>query len=91
MLRHVWYHELTLFMIRNIFMLNAPVTLTQRQLADFLLNVAPARPVFIWRPPGIGKSALVQAFAAEVGLPCVSLLGNQLAPEDLIGMPQIID
>lgn len=72
-------------------MLNAPVTLTQRQLADFLLNVAPARPVFIWGPPGIGKSALVQAFAAEVGLPCVSLLGSQLAPEDLIGVPQIID
>ena len=72
-------------------MLNAPVTLTQRQLADFLLNVAPARPVFIWGPPSIGKSALVQAFAAEVGLPCVSLLGSQLAPEDLIGVPQIID
>lgn len=72
-------------------MLNAPVTLTQRQLTDFLLNVAPARPVFIWGPPGIGKSALVQAFAAEVGLPCVSLLGSQLAPEDLIGVPQIID
>jgi hypothetical protein len=26
-----------------------------------------------------------------VGLPCISLLGSQLAPEDLIGVPQIID
>ncbi|HYF62914.1 MAG TPA: MoxR family ATPase, partial [Herpetosiphonaceae bacterium] len=67
------------------------VTVSQRQLSDFLLNVAPVRPVFIWGPPGIGKSSLVQLFAAEVGLPCVSLLGSQLAPEDLIGVPQIID
>lgn len=55
------------------------------------MNVAVVRPVFIWGPPGIGKSALVQQFAAQVGLPCVSLLGSQLAPEDLIGVPQIID
>src|SRR5205085_10326511 len=54
-------------------------------------NVALVRPVFIWGPPGIGKSALVQQFAAELGLPCVSLLGSQLAPEDLIGVPQIVD
>ncbi len=66
-------------------------TVTQKQLFDFLLNVAVVRPVFIWGPPGIGKSALVQEFAAAVGIPCVSLLGSQLAPEDLIGVPQIID
>jgi len=71
--------------------MNASITLTQKQLSDFLLNVAVARPVFIWGPPGIGKSALVQRFADEVGLPCVSLLGSQLAPEDLIGVPQIVD
>jgi hypothetical protein len=71
--------------------MNACVSLTQRQLSDFLLNVAVVRPVFIWGPPGIGKSALVQRFADEVGLPCVSLLGSQLAPEDLIGVPQIVD
>jgi MoxR-like ATPase len=64
-------------------------TVTQKQLAEFLLNVAAVRPVFIWGPPGIGKSALVLEFAAQVGLPCVSLLGSQLAPEDIIGVPQI--
>ncbi|MBW3623749.1 MAG: MoxR family ATPase [Armatimonadetes bacterium] len=71
--------------------MNASTTVTQKQLSDFLLHVAPVRPVFIWGPPGIGKSALVQQFAEEVGLPCVSLLGSQLAPEDLIGVPQIIE
>ena len=71
--------------------MNAVKTLTQKQLFQFLLNAAICRPVFIWGPPGIGKSSLVQQFAAQVGLPCVSLLGSQLAPEDLIGVPQILD
>jgi len=71
--------------------MQAITSLTPSQLSDFLLNVAIARPVFIWGPPGIGKSALVQKFAHNVGLPCVSLLGSQLAPEDLIGVPQITD
>jgi MoxR-like ATPase len=71
--------------------MNAPTTVTQKQLAEFLLNVAVVRPVFIWGPPGIGKSALVQQFADQVGLMCVSLLGSQLAPEDIIGVPQIED
>lgn len=71
--------------------MNAVATLTPAQLPEFLLNVALVRPVFIWGPPGIGKSALVQEFAFSLGLDCVSLLGSQLAPEDLIGVPQIID
>ena len=71
--------------------MNSVVSLTPRQLYDFLLNVAIVRPVFIWGPPGIGKSSIVQQFAAQVGLPCVSLLGSQLAPEDIVGVPQIID
>jgi len=71
--------------------MNAAVSLTQAQLPEFLLHVAVSRPVFVWGPPGIGKSSLVQAFAEQVGLPCVSLLGSQLAPEDLIGVPQIVD
>ena len=71
--------------------MNPSTTVTQKQLSEFLLNVAIVRPVFIWGAPGIGKSALVQQFADRLGLPCVSLLGSQLAPEDLIGVPQIID
>ncbi len=71
--------------------MNAVQALTPSQLSVFLLHVAVVRPVFIWGPPGIGKSALVTRFAEELGLPCVSLLGSQLAPEDLIGVPQITD
>ncbi|MFC3749546.1 AAA family ATPase [Paenibacillus sp. GCM10012306] len=71
--------------------MNISTTVSSKQIMDLLLNIAVARPVFIWGPPGIGKSSLVQQFADQVGLPCVSLLGSQLAPEDLIGVPQIID
>ncbi|MEC4816457.1 MAG: MoxR family ATPase [Scytonema sp. PMC 1069.18] len=71
--------------------MNSAITVTQKQLSEFLLNVALVRPVFVWGAPGIGKSSLVEEFAKEVGIPCVSLLGSQLAPEDLIGVPQILD
>ncbi len=71
--------------------MNPVAHLTQAQLPEFLLHVAIVRPVFIGGQPGIGKSALVQDFAESVGLDCVSLLGSQLAPEDLIGVPQILD
>lgn len=66
-------------------------SLTPHELTEFLLAVAPVRPVYIWGAPGSGKSALVEQFAADVGLECVSLVGTQLAPEDLIGVPEIIN
>ena len=66
-------------------------TIKPGELLDFLLHVASVRPVFIWGPPGIGKSSLVEQFAMEVGIEVVTLLGTQLAPEDLIGVPQIVD
>lgn len=67
------------------------LSVTPQELIAFLSHVAPVRPVFIWGPPGIGKSAIVEQFAQHMGLPCVSLLGSQLAPEDIIGVPQIVD
>ena len=70
--------------------MNLPVSVNQEELLNLLLNIASTRPVFIWGAPGIGKSALVEKFADSVGLPCVSLLGSQLAPEDIIGIPQIV-
>ena len=71
--------------------MNLACSVNQTELLELLLHVAPVRPVFIWGAPGIGKSALIEQFADSVGLPCVSLLGSQLAPEDIIGIPQIQD
>lgn len=71
--------------------MQAAVTVTPAQLPELLLGLATVRPVFLWGAPGIGKSSLVRKFADSLGLECVSLLGTQLAPEDLIGVPQIRD
>ena len=67
------------------------VTVTPAQLPDLLLHVAVVRPVFVWGAPGIGKSSLVRDFAASLGLDCVTLVGTQLAAEDLIGVPELRD
>lgn len=75
----------------NCFFMNGHVTVTQKQLLDVLLHVATVRPVHIWGQPGIGKTQLVEEFGRAVGMPVVSLLGSQLAPEDLIGVPMVQD
>jgi hypothetical protein len=55
-----------------------------------LLRTLPAhRTLFVWGPPGVGKSAIVREASTALGLQCVTLLGTQLAPEDLIGVPRI--
>ena len=71
--------------------MNLPISVTPNELEELLLNIAPLRPVHIWGAPGIGKTAIVEEFADEVGMECVSMLGSQLAPEDIIGIPQIKD
>ncbi len=67
------------------------LTLTQEELSVFLERVAPYRPIFVWGQPGIGKSVIVEQYATKTGLECVALLGSQLSPEDIIGIPQIMD
>ncbi|GAA3216563.1 MoxR family ATPase [Nonomuraea helvata] len=71
--------------------MQATVTVTPAQLPELLLHVAVVRPVFLWGAPGIGKSSLVREFADSLGLECVTLLGTQLAPEDLIGVPELVN
>ena len=65
------------------------LALAPPELIDLLKTLAPDRTAFVWGPPGIGKSALVRVAGKELGLPCVVLLGTQIAPEDLIGVPRI--
>ncbi len=67
------------------------ITVTPAQLPDVLLHLAVVRPVFVWGAPGIGKSSLVRSFAESLGLDCVTMLGTQLAPEDLIGVPELVN
>jgi hypothetical protein len=45
------------------------------------------RPVFIWGPPGVGKSELVAGLATELGGHCIDLRLGQMEPTDLRGIP----
>lgn len=65
------------------------LALSPPELVELLIALPAARTPFIWGPPGIGKSALVRDAADFLGLTCVTLLGTQLAPEDLIGVPRV--
>jgi hypothetical protein len=40
--------------------------------------------------PGLGKSDIVRQAAAERGMECRSLLGTQIAPEDVSGVPKLL-
>jgi hypothetical protein len=45
------------------------------------------RPVFLWGPPGIGKSDLVQSMADEMGGALIDLRLGQMDPTDIRGVP----
>lgn len=64
------------------------VTLAQAKL--LIQRLAARQSVLLLSPPGVGKSDIVAAAAAEAGLECRSLLGTQIAPEDVSGVPRIV-
>ncbi len=51
--------------------------------------IAIRRPVFIWGPPGVGKSQVVAQTAARLGLDLVDIRAVLLDPVDLRGLPHI--
>src|SRR5204863_12919 len=52
--------------------------------------LAAEQSLLLLSPPGVGKSDAVRQAAAEAGLACRSLLGTQIAPEDVSGIPRIV-
>ena len=48
-------------------------------------------PVFIWGPPGVGKSSVVRSVAAEMGLDIIDIRASLLDPTDLRGIPAVHD
>jgi MoxR-like ATPase len=65
-------------------------TITLRQAKKLVQCMAHEQSFLLLSPPGVGKSEMVYQAAAEAGLPCRSLLGTQIAPEDVSGVPKII-
>lgn len=59
-------------------------------VARALTTLIPIRqPVFLWGPPGVGKSQIVAQTAASLGLALIDIRAVLLDPVDLRGLPQI--
>jgi hypothetical protein len=65
-------------------------TITLSQAGAIIRSMAHRQSILLLSAPGVGKSDVVHQAAAEAGLPCRSLLGTQIAPEDVSGIPRII-
>jgi hypothetical protein len=65
-------------------------TVTLSQAKAMIRALAAEQSLLLLSPPGVGKSDVVAQAAAEAGLPCRSLLGTQIAPEDVSGVPRIV-
>jgi hypothetical protein len=60
------------------------------ELTTALTALLPTRrPVFVWGPPGVGKSSLVRQAAAALGLSLVDVRATLLDPVDLRGLPRL--
>jgi len=63
-------------------------TLTSKEVRKSLLRCASVKqPSFIWGPPGIGKSELVQQITEDLDGHMIDLRMGQLDPMDLRGIP----
>jgi hypothetical protein len=65
-------------------------TITLRRAKKLIQCMAHEQSFLLLAPPGVGKSDIVYQAAQEAGLPCRSLLGTQIAPEDVSGVPRIV-
>ena len=68
--------------------LSDTLTINSTQTRKALLKAFKAkRPVFVWGPPGIGKSEVVQEVTDELGGYMVDLRMAQMEPTDIRGIP----
>jgi hypothetical protein len=63
-------------------------TVTSAQARKSLLKAfSKKRPLFLWGPPGIGKSELVEDITQELGGAMIDLRLGQMEPTDIRGIP----
>ena len=65
-------------------------TVTLSEAKSIIKSLAHKQSVLLLSPPGVGKSESIMQAAADAGLECRSLLGTQIAPEDVSGIPRIV-
>ena len=64
------------------------VTLSEAK--ELIRCLADSESVLLLSPPGVGKSEAVRQAATAAGLELRSLLGTQIAPEDVSGVPKLV-
>ena len=68
--------------------INDSFTITSAQARKSILKAFKIkRPVFLWGPPGIGKSEVVAEIAEELGGAIIDLRMAQMEPTDIRGIP----
>jgi hypothetical protein len=68
---------------------SAEGSLTLAEAKALIQCLAHEESLLLVAPPGVGKSDIVRQAAAEAGLECRALLGTQIAPEDVSGVPKL--
>ncbi len=64
--------------------------ITLKQAKKLIQCMAHEQSFLLLAAPGVGKSKMIYQAGAEARLPCRSLLGTQIAPEDVSGVPRIV-
>ena len=67
----------------------AVLYLKKNDLGDYLIPVARQRPVFLLGAPGVGKTAIMEQVAAELGIALVSYSMTHHTRQSAIGLPFI--
>jgi MoxR-like ATPase len=65
-------------------------TVTLSEAKALIECAAQEQSFLLLSPPGVGKSDMVHQASAAAGLECRSLLGTQIAAEDVSGVPYIV-
>ncbi len=66
-------------------------TVTLSQAKELIKSLSSKESILLLSAPGVGKSDIVKQAAEEEGIEVRSLLGTQIAPEDVSGIPRIIN
>ncbi len=65
--------------------------LLKDEYGDYLIPLERQRPVFLMGPPGIGKTAIMDQIAQEMGVNLVSYAMTHQTRESAIGQPMIVE
>lgn len=63
----------------------------EQTLKTIQINSIHKTPIFIWGPPGIGKSEIVREAANKLGMGFVDIRLSQKEPSSLSGIPHIVE